>query len=342
MSNSDLDVVHWNVSKTNSPAYGTAKYENHLWRGLRELSAVNDRIQRRDGKIRGSMPVSWLMRFQPGHHNLVHATFQTVSPAAFFHRPKKFVITVHDLAPLVYKSEQRDLSLKLQWKATLPALRAADHLIAISEFTKSEMQRLMGIPESKITVVRQGIDREVYYPRDKHSSREHFGLDHDADYILVVSSNLEHKRTEVIGEILEKLQKNKSNVKVLKAGYGQEISNDQVVNTGWVAEEDMPLLYSAADVYLHPSEYEGFGLPVLEAMSCGTPVVARDVASIPEIVGNTTDLLPADANPRQFAESVLEHLNREYPVEELVERSRAFSWKKTARKTAEVYRDVLR
>jgi len=341
MRDSEPNVVHWNVSKINGPSYGTAKYERRLWEELRRVSGSIDRIQRPNGKLSGSMPLSWLKRFKTGDYDLVHATFQTVAPAGLFHRPDNFVVTVHDLAPLVYTNEQRDLSLKLQWNATPPALRRADRLIAISEFTKSEIQRLMDIPESKISVVRQGIDRKLYYPQDQAASREHFDLEPDMNYILVVSSDLEHKRIDTVNKVLDRVRETDPNTKVLKAGYGQNLQGEHVVNTGWVSEEDMPKLYSAADVYLHPSEYEGFGLPVLEAIACGTPVVARNVASIPEIVGKTTDLVPPDASVQTFADHVIRQMRWDSPVADLVERSRQFTWEDTATETREVYESVL-
>ena len=83
---------------------------------------------------------------------------------------------------------------------------------------------------------------------------------------------------------------------MLKAGHGEELKGEGVISVGWVPEEGMPLLFNAADVYLHTSEYEGFGLPVLEAMTCGVPVIANNKASIPEIVGSYGSFAGLDEN----------------------------------------------
>jgi len=217
----------------------------------------------------------------------------------------------------------------------------ADNIIAISEFTKQEIVRLTDVPASKINVVHQGIDHELYRPRPMEQSKRELGLDADTTYLLVVSSELEHKRIEKATSILERVRESSKDVRLIKAGYGEEMTGEHIINIGWVDEEKMPALYSAADVYLHPSEYEGFGLPVLEAMACGTPVVARDVASIPEIVGGCFDLVSPDATADEFAEAIWQYLEVEYPVHEAVERSKEFSWAKTAVDTLNVYREVL-
>lgn len=337
-----MRVCQWNVSQKGSGPVGTAKYEEMLFSELSDISALDTtRIKRRENGVWGSMPLSWLLRYSTEDERIVHATFQTVAPAGLIHRPENLIVTVHDLAPLIYTSEIRDFSLQLQWSLTPRALKAADRIIAISQFTKSEITRILGISESKIDVVHQGVDHELYQPRPKEQARERMGLDEDIPYILVVSSGLEHKRVEEAKPIIECVREEYPEAKILKAGYGEELSGKHIKNTGWVSEEDMPYLYSAADVYLHPSEYEGFGLPVLEAIACGTPVVARDVASIPEIVGDTTDLVPRDAGVQTIADRIVEQMQRSPPLTNLVDRSRKFSWEKTAIETKEVYQSVL-
>lgn len=335
-----MDVVHWNVSEEVGPAFGTAKYEQKLYDNISDRERIRQ-IQRRSGSLVGNMPISWVERYRRYDADLVHATFQTVAPASFIHPPDNFVVTVHDLAPLVYPDEVRDASLKLQWQLTPPALRRVDKIIAISQFTKEEINRLMGIPLSKISVIHQGVDHELYRPIGKFKARDYFGLEPDGTYILIVSSDLEHKRVDEVTEIIARIREEYADAKILKAGYGQALTGENIINTGWVSEKDMPLLYNAVDLYLHTSEYEGFGLPILEAMACGTPVVARNVASIPEIVGDCFELVSLNASPREFAEMTFSSLDVESPVQGAVTRSKMFSWEKTARETADVYHSLL-
>lgn len=291
----------------------------------------------------GSTVSSWLTRYIPHKADLIHATFQTIAPAAYFHRVSPFIVTVHDLAPLVYPEEVKDFSTRLQWQFTPSALHNADHLIAISEFTKQELCRLVDVSPDSITVVHQGVDHSVYRPMNRAQCRAYLGLDLGSRYILVVSSNEVHKRPgDAIGA-LKKVQSELDEVKLLKTGYGTDLDHDAVISTGWVDEPEMPMLYNAADVYLHTSEYEGFGLPILEALACGTPVISRSVASVPEIVGDVEQLAAADASAAQLGELAAERIRErpEGPSERLVRRSEEFSWERTARETKAVYEAVM-
>jgi glycosyltransferase involved in cell wall biosynthesis len=121
--------------------------------------------------------------------------------------------------------------------------------------------------------------------------------------------------------------------------------SDRVHRLGYVDYEDMPLLYNLAQVFTYPSLYEGFGLPVLEAMACGIPVVTSDTSSLPEIVGDAGILVP----PRDVGalhDSIWRVLNDEILRTELstagMSRAAMYSWEETARKTYEVYRTVAR
>jgi len=118
-----------------------------------------------------------------------------------------------------------------------------------------------------------------------------------------------------------------------------------VVFTGYVEDEEAPYLYSGADIYTFPSIYEGFGLPPLEAMSCGTPVVASNTSSIPEVVENAGILLsPKDVE--SWVKAILRILRddtlRKKMSADSLKQAKKFSWRKTARQTIEVYEEVLR
>jgi glycosyltransferase involved in cell wall biosynthesis len=124
----------------------------------------------------------------------------------------------------------------------------------------------------------------------------------------------------------------------------RELGVDEYVLTpGWIAEEDLPLVYAAADVFVYPSRYEGFGLPVLEAMACGTPVVTTNAASIPELAGPAAfQLDPNDT--KHMAAPIIRLCTEEESNDEMIERGFAqvekFSWQKTAAETLQAYRDA--
>jgi len=342
-----MKIVHWCTSKVNTPLTGIRKYEEELYKNMvkiireENLDVEVQRILRSESRVLGSTVFSWFYKYRCSG-DVVHATSQVLAPVVYFRKPKRFVVTVHDLAPMVYPFEIRDISEKIQWIFTPKALRSVDKIIAISEFTKEETIRLLGIDEERIKVVHQGVDHELYKPMDKERCRRFFNLDPEKKYILYVASNLCHKRVDLAKTVFEEIRKYRDDVFMIKAGYSERLEGGGIINMGWIDEKDMPKLYNCADVYLHTAEYEGFGLPVLEAMACGIPVVASNKASIPEIVGDAGILVDLNEDcVKEFAESILKILDKNVKVDrKALERSMKFSWEKTARETLEVY-DIL-
>jgi len=340
-----MEVIHWNTSKINSPMSGIKKYEDELFNNMLKIIQESDldikvrRILRSKNRILGSVIMSWFLKYKCNNADLVHATSQVVAPTVYVRRPKRFMITVLDLAPIVYPFEIRDISEKIQWILTPKAIRKINKIIAISEFTKSELTRLLKIDESRITVIYLGVDHKLYRPMSKMACKKFFGLNEDEKHVLYVASNLYHKRVDLAKAIFREIQKCRNDVKLVKAGYSEKLVGKNIVNVGWIREKDMPKLYNSADVYLHTSEYEGFGLPVLEAMACGVPVVVSNKASLPEIVGNAGILVDLDENcVQEFAEKVLKILDRNTGTDrKALERSMMFSWEKTAKETLEEY-----
>lgn len=120
---------------------------------------------------------------------------------------------------------------------------------------------------------------------------------------------------------------------------------DRVVFSGYVAEEDFPAMYSAAELFVYPSLYEGFGFPPLEAMACGTPVISSNTSSIPEVVGDAgISLAPKDEE--KWASVIVKVIKDKNLREALsvagLKQAKKFSWEKTAKETIEVYKEVLR
>jgi glycosyltransferase involved in cell wall biosynthesis len=337
-----MKIVQWNISKASHPMYALRRYEDELFKHIKEIRKdwIVERIQRKENRIFGSTVFSWL--FYKGDADVVHATFQTIAPAIYLKKPKKFVVTVHDLAPLVYSDTIRDISEKIQWFFTPKALKRAGKIIAVSEFTKNEIIRLLGIAKDKIITIHQGVDHSRYKPMDKIKCKEGLGLNPDEKHILVVSSNVKHKRMDLAKKVFEGVKKEREDVKMTKIGYGEGLSGEGIISMGWIEEKEMPMLYNAADVFMHTSEYEGFGLPILEAMACGTPVVVSNKASIPEVVGSYGNMVDIDSDVcvKQFVEKILENIDKRKDKKAL-EQSKKFSWKKTAEETIKVYENIL-
>jgi len=339
-----MKVVQWNISKKNQPPSGVKRYEDELFSKIREITPSSDiqRIQRFDNPLLGSVPLSWLYRYPVMDADIVHATYQTLAPIVYFRRPKWFIVTVLDLTPIAYPQTQNDISTKIQWAFTLKALKKTDRIITISEFTKRELMRLCGIEEAKIEVIYPGVDHSRYYPMNRADCKKKFGFETNEKHILVVASNLPHKRMDITKRVFDRIKKECPSVKLIKVGYGEELKGDGIINLGWIKEEDMPSLYNAADIFLHTAEYEGFGLPVLEAMACNIPVVVSDSASLPEIVEDCGVLIDL-SNPDyivNFSEAILQVFN-EGCTNCGFERSKLFTWERTARETYELYDKIF-
>ena len=343
-----MKVIFWNATRENQHITGVKRYEDELFENIKKLARLErynwkiDRIQRPKNVLLGSTFLSWLYKYRCKNADLIHITEETVAPVMLFRKPKKLVITCHGLIPLIYPSLIRDFTTKVQWTLIPRVMNRADKIIAISNFTKKEIIRLLGIEENKIVVIHHGVDHSNYKPLDKEKSRIHLGLDPDARYILVVSSNLVQKRMDIVKKVFDEIRRIRDDVYLLKAGYGEMLRGERIVNVGKIPEKDMPILYNAANVYFHPSEYESFGLPILEAMACGVPVITSNKASIPEIVGDDKRTVDIDADDavKQFVDKILKYLDKGVD-KKVLHRSKEFSWEKTARRTIKVYEKVI-
>lgn len=340
-----MEVYHWNSSRVNEIS-GIRKYEDNLFNFLQKVAKNKSsdlkiyRIMRGKNKFLDSVIFSWFLKYKGSN---AHATSQVLAPTIYFKRPRNLIITVHDLAPIVYPFEIRDISERIQWKIVPKALKKIEHIIAISEFTKEELLRILNIPEDRINVIHQGVDHETYRPLPKGACRKFFGLEENKKYIIYVASNLYHKRPDLAKRIFYEIKKCREDVEMIKAGYSEKLEGEGIINFGWLREEDMPKLYNSADVYVHTSEYEGFGLPILEAMACGVPVVASNKASIPEVVGDAGILVDFDGDVvKNFVEAILGVLDKKEGIDKrALERSRLFTWEKTAEETLKLYEAVF-
>jgi len=282
---------------------------------------------------------------------LFHATDHLLP---YFRRIKS-VFTLHDLIFIFHPETHKPLN---RWFLTLMMprfLRAADAVIAVSECTKRDAIRFYGIPEEKITVIYEGVNprfrpaspETIAAVRARYNLPEHF--------ILYVGTIEPRKNLTALLEAFHYLLATHDLRLVIVGKKGwlyegffrrlRELGlEDRVIFTGYVPDEDLPAIYSAADLFVFPSLYEGFGLPVLEAMACGVPVICSNTSSLPEVAGDAALLVdPADVWALAGAmEQALtdEHLRSELMAKGL-ERARWFTWEKAAAKTLEVYRGVL-
>jgi len=283
---------------------------------------------------------------------LIHYTNQHFGRFALL-AGRPFVMTVHDLERLCFPMAPEAPLERLGLLADRLAIRRACHLIAVSHHTRRDLIRWLGVPEERITVIPNGVNLRVFRP----DPRPLFPF----PYLLYVGSERPRKNLPRLLEAFALLKRRPAfqNLKLVKVGgpgrspafrratleavrrLGLE---GEVLFVGQRPDADLPAFYTGARALVYPSLYEGFGLPLLEAMACGCPVVASRTSALPEVVGGA-GLLVDPLDPGDLAQA-LEHLLTEEGLRERLrwaglERVRAFSWEATARETARVYRQTL-
>jgi alpha-1,3-rhamnosyl/mannosyltransferase len=218
------------------------------------------------------------------------------------------------------------------FKRVVPrAARRADHVLAVSERTKRDIVELYGVPAEKVTVTPNGVDASFFPDRRQGEG--------DAPYLLFVGAVQRRKdplaalaaaREVGLPLVVAGPEKEPELARELRAG-GADLR-------GYVPAPLLADLYRGAAALVLPSRFEGFGLPVLEAMACGAPVVAADEPALREVGGEAA----VYAEGGDFAAAVRRALEeREQRAAAGIERAKLFSWAETARRTAEVYRQVL-
>ena len=242
------------------------------------------------------------------------------------------VVTVHDLAILRHP-ETFNRWTRLYTRALLPHVtRAADRLVAVSEFTGRELRALLGVPAEKIRVIPNGVG-PPFSPEGGKAGGE---------YVLAVATREPRKNLERVVEGFRRASLNGVELRVVGArGWGEvHVGGEGVRVLGFVDDDELARLYRGARCVAYPSLYEGFGLPVLEAMACGAAVVAPGGDPYREFAdGVTVEVEPREAG--SIAEGLREAIERREELGALgARRAKEFTWARTARATIDVYREV--
>ncbi|MCS7287054.1 MAG: glycosyltransferase family 1 protein [Anaerolineae bacterium] len=352
---------------------GIGRYVINLVKALRELNPPEEFFifqSRKDRTLLASPPFKTAYLWTPSHHLLEQVTLPlelwphrlTLLHSPDFIPPFRFpglsVITVHDLAFLIYPQILTKESIRYYGQIE-EAVERADHIIAVSHWTKKDLVERLGVPEAKITVIYEAAE-EIYRPINSREAffkvREFFGL--NERFILFVSTIEPRKNVPTLLKAFRILRERcREEVKLVLVGGKGWLSENvfemvdrlnlrrEVLFLGFVPAEKLLYLYNAASLLAHPAIYEGFGLPILEAMACGLPVVASNAASIPEVTGSAAVLVDPE-DEEALAAAMRRILKEPEFAQELREkglkRASIFSWKKTAAQTLEVYRKVLR
>jgi glycosyltransferase involved in cell wall biosynthesis len=275
-----------------------------------------------------------------------------------FIRPCPTVITIHDI---VFESHPEYLPLhKTAVLRTIfrHAARTTKKIIAVSEYTKSDLIKYYGVKEDKVEVIYEAPDpifRRIIESSKSEQKKLAYGI--TKKYILCVGAIHKRKNIEMLLRAFKELSPKKEGVQLVLVGgviwnsvdltrmIAEQGLAGNVIHLKYVPDEDLVYIYNSAEILVYPSLYEGFGLPLVEAMACGTPVVASNVTSIPEVVGNA-GILFDPYNVEDMAGSmdiVLKDSGlRGSLSKKSIERAKAFSWRNTAERTIGVYNGLIR
>ncbi len=292
-----------------------------------------------------SLPLYFRFHHQPHFRSFFAPAHY--SPA---HLPYPLIVTIHDLAYEYFPNQflKKDLYKLRRW--TLASLNRAKKVIAVSQHTKQDLVRQYNLDPSKIVVIYNGYNRYQFNARAKINPLifQKYHLPKD-NFLLYLGTIQPRKNIITLVNAFAWLKKHRHYLgKLVIAGNPGWLSQpilDQIRRSpvvqdiflpGYIEPSDLAGLYKLADLYILPSLYEGFGLPVLEAMACGTPVVVSNTSSLPEVAGQAGVYFRPN-HPDDLAQAILQALSTRDRLKHLgYLQVRKFSWQKTATKTLKV------
>ncbi|NLL68051.1 MAG: glycosyltransferase family 4 protein [Clostridiaceae bacterium] len=270
----------------------------------------------------------------------------------------KKVVMIYDMVYKVYPETMRKRTLYMLNKSLIKSCNRADKIITISEFSKQEIIKCLGIEKDKIVVMPVGVDTSIYHPYYKEEEicnvTEKYKL--PREYMLYLGTLEPRKNLERLIQAYSLLKKEIPCVPKLVMAGGKgwmyegifetvkalQIEKD-IIFTGYIKPEDSPILMRGAKMFLFPSLYEGFGMPPLEAMACGTPVLVSNAASLPEVVGDAglqVDPFSID-DIKNGIKLLIEDENKRSELSlKGIERAKLFTWDKSVEIVQKVFEEI--
>jgi glycosyltransferase involved in cell wall biosynthesis len=275
----------------------------------------------------------------------------------------KFVVTIHDLTHYDFKLKRSSTknSLVYEFKhqvhkyVTAQAIKRSDKVITVSEYVKTQILSHWQIKSDKVVVTLEGAeDKFIKILANLSKDNEKKVLEKFAikpPFLFYIGNAHPHKNIEGLIKAFIKMRKNYQYLQLVLAGHDhyfwkrikEEFSHKDIIYTGFVSDEELAALYKNCQVYVFPSFSEGFGIPLLEALACGAPVVSSNKTSLPEVGGDAA-LYFDPYDEENMIEKIMMVLNNNKLRKELMEkgqkRYKQFSWKKMAEETLEIYNSL--
>ena len=290
-----------------------------------------------------------LSRIVQGLSDIVHLPNQNFARYALFLK-NPFIVTVHDLVRFCFGFARETVSERILLKLDIRGIKRASHIIAISQNTRNDLIKYLKIPDDRISVIYNGVDHSIFKPYDVKLLNK--------PYILYIGSERPRKNLDRLFAAFAKLKGEFPELKLVKVGTpgrSEKYRRDTMKKLGSLGitrdiifidhmpELELAYYYSSATLLAYPSFYEGFGLPPLEAMACGCPVITSNTSSLPEVVGEAGIMVnpyDTDSLVKAMRQVLTDAKLRDDMIRKGFEQSKRFSWEKTARETLEVYNKV--
>lgn len=267
------------------------------------------------------------------------------------------VLTIHDLSFIHYPEAFTPSLLKYLNNVVPSSVARVNHVLADSLATKNDLIDIWQVPNEKVTVVYSGVNSSFRPVTDKERIdhlRKKYELG-DNPYILSVGTLQPRKNYEMLMRAFKPVADSYDHQLIIAGGHGwmyeqiqkeidQQGLGQRIRLIGFVEDQDLPALYSQASLFVFPSLYEGFGIPVLEAMACGVPAISSDSSSLPEVAGDA-GLLISPVNQELWSKSIIQLLNDSARRTKMVAagylQARKFSWRKAAEQVLDTYHMLL-
>jgi glycosyltransferase involved in cell wall biosynthesis len=321
MVNSSRPLKVQLIAKPCSGMTGTSRYTDNLYQGLRAAGLdacmtfpkpvsfwppIQDGLKRLGVDVKPFF-ASYPLNVRDWQADIYHITTQTFASLLMAHRFKApVVVTVLDIIPYLVRHHQEFNSFRHPldyafYRFSLAGLKRASAWVAISEYTKRTLVETLGLPADRVHVVYPHIDQAVFRPQSVPGSfLEKYGLNRHHRHILYVGTNDPRKNLRTLIQAFALLKQKCEGIKLIKVGsdcfpkehdrigslVAQKGLQEDVLSFECVPDGDLVHFYNFSDLFVLPSFYEGFGLPVLEAMACGTPVICSRTTSLPEVGGD--------------------------------------------------------